>query len=355
MVRVTRRTVWLSEARRTAGLYVPVPCDPTGVMGPTEKQARGPHWRRSSRGLHLPAYVDSSVVEQRIVEAASRLPLEGAVTGWASLRWRGAEWFTGLDRDGLTPLPVSLAIPCGDIRPQPGIAISEEGMRARDIELVDGIWLTTACRSVLFEVRHAASLGAAVEVLDMAAYSDLVSVSEMVAHAAAAGPVKGIIQARKALGFADENSWSPRETGFRLVWERLAGRPRPLCNVPVFDLAGRHLATPDLLDPHAGVAGEYEGSLHLTGARRGSDVRREARMREAGLESVTMTSADLGGLDDVVRRIDAAYARAARQDPSARTWTTTRPAWWIDTDTVAARRALSPAQRERLLRYRRGA
>ena len=122
---------------------------------------------------------------------------------------------------------------------------------------------------------------------------------------------------------------------------------------PVFDLAGRHLATPDLLDPDAGVVGEFEGSVHLTGARRAADVRREARMRDAGLEPVTMTSADLGGLDQLVQRIDAAYARAARRDPTARGWTTTRPAWWIDTDTVAARRALSPAQRQRLLRYRR--
>ena len=66
------------------------------------------------------------------MEAAARLPLEGAVTGWASLRWRGAEWFTGLDRDGRTPLPGPLAIPCGDIRAQPGVAISEEGMRSED-------------------------------------------------------------------------------------------------------------------------------------------------------------------------------------------------------------------------------
>jgi hypothetical protein len=353
MVAMTRRPVWLSEERRDAGLVVPLPCDPTGVMGPTEKQARGPHWRRSSRGLYVPEYVDSSVVEQRIVEAAARLPLEGSVTGWASLRWRGAEWFTGLDRDGRTPLPVPLAIPTGDIRPQPGIAISEEGMRLRDAELFDGIWLTSACRSVLFEVRHARTVETAVEVLDMAAYSDLVSIAEMAAHAAAAGPVTGIIQARKALALAEENSWSPRETGFRLVWERGAGRPRPLPNVPVFDLAGRHLATPDLLDPEAGVMGEYEGSVHLTGARRGSDVRREEQLRDVGLEGVTMTATDLTGTDALVARIDAAYGRARRLDRSARAWTTTRPPWWVDTDTVAARRALSSADRERLLRYRR--
>ena len=54
----------------------------------------------------------------------------------------------------------------------------------------------------------------------------------------------------------------------RLVWELDAGHPRPLCNVPLFDRHGRHLATPDLVDPGAGVVGEYDGAVHLTGAQR---------------------------------------------------------------------------------------
>lgn len=330
----------------------PVPIDPDGVMGPTEKQSRGPHWRQSSHGLHVPAHVDAAVVEQRIVEAASRLPLEGALTGWASLCWRGAPWFTGLQPDGLTPRPVCLAIPVGDIRPQPGIAVCEEGLRPWDTELLDGIWLTSVVRTVLFEMRYAGSVAAAVEVLDMAAYSDLVSIAEMAAYAQVAGPVTGIVQARKALRLADENSWSPRETGFRMLWDRAAGRPRPLCNVPVFDHRGRHVGTPDLLDPVAGVAGEYEGAVHLVGERRAGDVRREEAFRSVGLERVTMTAADLGATGPFVERIHAAYRRAARISAGDRQWTLDQPAWWVDTTTVAARRGLSEGQRRRLLAYR---
>jgi len=350
---MVRRPVWLSDQRRAEGLVVPVPIDPTGVTGPTAKQARGPDWRVSSHGLHLPAYVDSSVVEQRIVEAAARLPMQGAVTGWASLRWRRAAWFGGLESDGITPRPVTLAIPFSDLRPVPGIRISEEGMRFDDMELVDGLWLTTSLRSVLFEMRHAPTVDAAVEVLDMAAYSDLVSISELVAYASAAGPVDGIVQTRKALELAEENSWSPRETRFRLVWERRAARPRPLCNVPLFDLAGRHVATPDLFDPWAGVAGEYEGSVHLDPTRRAGDVRREAALRGLDLECVTMTGADWPNTSALVARIDAAYERAARSGDRPRAWTLRQPAWWTDTSTVAARRSLTAGQRDRLLRYRR--
>ena len=43
----------------------------TGTSGPTPKQARGRGWRRTSRGLYVPADVDGSNPEQRIVEAAA--------------------------------------------------------------------------------------------------------------------------------------------------------------------------------------------------------------------------------------------------------------------------------------------
>jgi len=36
----------------------------------------------------------------------------------------------------------------------------------------------------------------------------------------------------------------------------------------------------------------------------------------------------------------------------ARAWTIEPPPWWISTTTVAERRSLDQAQRERLLRYR---
>ena len=52
-----------------------------------------------------------------------------------------------------------------------------------------------------------------------------------------------------------------------LIWMVDADLPRPLMNQPVFDLDGRHVATPDLLDVEAGLACEYNGSLHMNGNR----------------------------------------------------------------------------------------
>lgn len=234
-----------------------------------------------------------------------------------------------------------------------GVHVSQEHLRHRELVEVDGLTVTVPIRSVSFETRYADGWRAAVVVLDMACYADLVSIEEMAEYAAVIGPWTGIGKLRKAVAYADENSWSPRETAMRLAWTEDAGCPRPRCNIPVFDLAGRHIGTPDLFDPGAGVAGEYEGAVHLTGAQRAVDVRREEAFRRVGIEVVTMLAAEHGdGAAGFAARLRAAYARAQR---NPRRWTVTPPPGWVPTDTVRRRRQLSPFDRGRLLRYRRAA
>jgi hypothetical protein len=337
------------------GLVDPVRRDPTGRSGPTRGQASGPHWRRSSHGLYVPASVDGSVPEQRIIEAAALLPAYGGVTGWAALRWLGAAWFDGLAGDGRTRRPVCLVTACDDIRAKPGVAVSAERLNPRELTEYDALRITIAVRSVVFEMRYATSLATAVVAADMAMQADLVSTDELWAYALANPGRTGIPQCRDAIGLTDENSWSPKETSeLRLVWMLVAGFPRPLCNVPVFDRAGRHIGTPDLLDVEAGVAGEYDGATHLMGARRARDVRREHAFRSVGLEYFTIVAADRADSETAARRMVTTRERARFEPPSERRWTIEKPAWWIPTETVAQRRALSSGQRARLLGRRAG-
>ncbi|QZY28817.1 hypothetical protein [Nocardioides coralli] len=334
------------------GLVAPVRIDPAGLAGPTRGQARGPRWRASAHGWYVPAYLDPTVVEQRIVEAAACLLPYGGVTGWAALRWQHAPWFDGLGADGVTPRPVTLATGMFHGRSQPGITMSEERCRPEDLTEVDGLRVTTAVRSATFEMRYAADERSAAVVLDMAAYSDLVSISEAAAFADELNGWTGIPQCRAALPLADENSWSVRESLMRLVWEVDAGKPRPLTNRPVFDRAGRLLGVPDLLDPVAGVVGEYDGAVHLAGRQRARDVRREHLFRSVGLEYVVMLAPDFSDIDGFVSRLHATYARAAHAAESTRAWTIEPPPWWTPTVTVDQRRALDPSMRSRLLRHR---
>jgi hypothetical protein len=154
------------------------------------------------------------------------------------------------------------------------------------------------------------------------------------------------------MGFADENTWSPQEVTMRLIWQRDAGLPRPLMNTPVFDLSGRHIGTPDLLDVEAGVVGEYNGELHLEGTRRAIDVRREEAFRNVGLECFTMLAGDSANRPLMAARMIAARDRAGWIPEGRRAWTIVPPPWWIQTLTVDQRRSLSEGQRRRLLRNR---
>jgi hypothetical protein len=336
---------------RRPHLVMPVSVDPDGATGPTRGQARGPRWRRTSHGLFVPAGVDLTP-EQRIIEAAAVLREEEAVTGWAALRWEGAAWFEGTS-DGTTLRNVPLVV--GRQRmPQPGFSVSQEFLAPEDIRVVDGVPVTTRVRSVVFEMRYADGLGEAVVALDMACYSDLVSLAEVTAYIQVLGPVAGIQQARDALAEGDENSWSPRETLMRGVWTRMAGLARPLTNRPVFTLDGQHVGTPDTIDPELGLIGQYNGRDHITLAGTAVDVAQDADYRDLGLETATMLASDWVDLDGFTERLLAAARRAgSRTQP--RLWTVEPPKWWTPTHTVEHRRALTDWERDRFLRYRRAA
>jgi len=332
----------------THGVVAPVRTDPTGKDGPTRRQAAGAEWRRSSQGLYVPSYVELTP-EQRIVETGAIVPGLGAVTGWGAMRWLGATWFSGTDASG-TKRPVPLWCRRRLVRPQALFHLSEERFDPHARSLVDGVMVADAVAALTYEMRHAPTLTAAVQALDMAAYADLVSVAEATEWAHAHPSRVGIERCRRACAAGDENAWSPQETAMRMEWGHDRGRMTLLTNHPVFALDGRHQLTPDLLDARAGVAGEYDGAVHLTTGRRHRDIRREALYRELELELVVMTAPDVRAPEGFQRRLAAAYARVARRPASDRSWTIELPAWWVRTDTVERRRALTESERARWLR-----
>ena len=301
----------------------------------------------------MPVSVSRGNVEQRIVEAAAVVPPGSGVTGWAGLRWLGGVWFDGQGGNGSLELPVTLAIGDSTIKQQAGFEISEEHLRPFDLAVADGMPITTAVRSVTYLMRHASTLHEAVVALDMAAYNDLVSIAEVASYLPTMPAWTGIAQCRKATALANENAWSPREARVRLAWEHHARLPRLLTNHPVFDRVGRHIGTPDLLDEEAGVVIEYDGALHLAGAKRRRDRDREEAFRRVGLEYLVVMAGD--ELPSIVARMHQARERAFRQSAKRRDWTIEMPHWWIPTCTVEQRRALDPLERDRWLRLRRTA
>lgn len=268
------------------------------------------------------------------------------------MRWHGGRWFTGGPPNHPRDVPVVVGAPV--IRSRPGIAVwVERRLTPEHIRWVDGVAVTTPAFAVAFEVRRARSIAEAVTAVDMACYDDLVSLSEMRDFLGEdLRGWAGVARARDVLSRCDENSWSPAESRARLLWDESDYGHRPLCNAPLFDEDGNHLVTPDLLDEIAGVVVEYDGEDHWNRRRWLRDVDRLAPYRRLGLEPVVLTSRDLRDVVRFDQRLRQGYEVARTMSPVEYA-TLQPPAWWEPTHTVARRRALSPGQRAKLLRYRR--
>ncbi|KQT89193.1 hypothetical protein ASG49_15415 [Marmoricola sp. Leaf446] len=308
---------WQPRAPWPPDLVRPVPVDPSGVAGPTKRQAAGPYWRRTSSGLHVPADTRSDRVEQRILEQSARLPPGGAVTGWAACRVHGAAFFDGLARDGRTRVPVQVAVgPAGRLRAGPDAVGVHHVLLDEDLVVRHGIPVVVGVRAAYDAVRLAPDPRAAVVSLDMALAGRIATVQDLVAYAARQPRGRWVVH--RAIRLASPHSRSPRETELRLIWILDAGLPQPLVNCEVRDLDGRFLGIADLIDVEAGLVVEYDGAHHRTAARQSDDLRREDGLRRVGLEVVRVAGQDRR--DRVVRRLQEARSRCRFEAPEKRRW-----------------------------------
>ncbi len=208
---------------------------------------------------------------------------------------------------------------------RPGVVFLEDRL---DVVLMRHGVPCAPVRRALFDEMRCADLREAVVAMDMAAAAEVASVRMLREYVAHRAGWRGVPLVRAALELADEASRSPQETRLRLVWVLDAGLPAPLVNPPVFDLDGRLLGYPDLLDVGAGVVVEYDGEDHRPARRHSSDVDREALFRRHRLEVTRVTGPDLASTGRVVDRLLGARALARFEAPSRRRWTLVPPPWW---------------------------
>jgi hypothetical protein len=326
---VKQRHQWDPVCPSPPRLVRPVRLDPAGAVGPTRGQARGTKWRRTSQGFYVPSWVDGTLPEQRIMEQSVRLPEGGAVTGWASCRLGSANFFDGRLPDGVTLMPVPLSVgAAGDIRADAAVSVSCDRLEPDEMVVRHGIACARDRRALFDAMRTTDDVRESVVAMDMMAAAERVSIERMREYLGSRRGWKGVPVARAALDLASEYSRSPNETRMRLVWLLDAGLPSPRVNQSIFDLRGRLLGIADLLDPVAGVVGEYDGADHRSAHRQSKDVGREELFRRYGLEVFRVTGPDMPFRQRIVSRMRATRERAKWLPPERCQWTITAPVGW---------------------------
>jgi len=307
-------------------------------LDPTWRVANGPRYERVASGFYVPAQ-RPVCVEQRIVEAAARLAPDGStgvVTGWAGLRWRGATYFDGVLPYGVGEVPVELALgnSGANLTPLAGISVQRRWLVPSERTVVDGLPVATVQRCLFDEIACRGELWSAVQAIDMAAAARLISTWLFATYAGECHARDGAPLAREAVSYAVDESRSPREPWMRMGWRILAELPEPCVNEPVYAHDGALIGIPDLFDPVAGVAGEYNGEIHKGRERHRKDVGREERFRDHGIECFTVVEGDSRA--EAACRMVNARRRAKFLPPESRAWTLQRPPWSPAPETLDA-------------------
>jgi hypothetical protein len=293
--------------------------------GVAEHLLRTSRWERTSRGLYLPAGSGRSAT-QRIVSAAALLPRDGLVGGWAAGYVQGADHLDGCDRQR-HELPVDVLLPPGLHRlPVPGIAYRRASLGPGDATVVHDLPVTSLLRTAVDLACWADSVTEATVCLDLLLQAGLDLTA--LGSAVPAGR-RGAVQARRAVALARRGSRSPGETRLRLLYGAEFPAATVLLNPTLLDAGGRFVAIPDLFDPDAGLALEYDGASWDSDRKEGHRDRRQHRednVREEAVERlgvivVRADAADLGlHRRQTAYRLQRARADGLRRDRGRDGW-----------------------------------
>lgn len=292
------------------------------AAGVTEHELRGPLWVQVLPGRYAWAPTDREHARQRALVGASAAPDDGAAGGWAAAFLLGARQLDGSTFAPEIYEPVLVCMQRVRQRPWwPGVRPFRSELAPNDVVVADGVPVTSPLRTAFDLARLAPTVTEAVVRLDVMARDLGVDPGDVHDYARERRRWRGVPRVRAACRHVDPRSASPQESRFRMLWVLAAGLPTPLSNWPVNDLDGRLLGVVDLLDPDAGLAGEYDGADHAAPERRALDHARQETIEQHRLRVVRIAGPDLGRLRHrTVLRLQSRHALGRSRDRSRDRW-----------------------------------
>lgn len=261
--------------------------------------------QRLFRGVYAQEWVVVTVWES--ARAACALLPDAVVSHTTAAGVRG--WPVPCSALGAGPIHVTRAPERARSR-RPGLRVHRAELAASDVTVVQGLLVTSEARTL----RDLAALGLP--------HPDLVAVLDVLARrhgrewvrrvVAETSTGRGVRRLRRAACWCDPGADSPQESRVRLALHE-RGFTGLVHGVQVHDEHGQWVAAPDLADPVARVAVQYDGEVHADWRRRVSDIQRDELTRLAGWEVVVVTARDLHRPEALAFRVAAAYDRASRR------------------------------------------
>ncbi|TDO61023.1 hypothetical protein EV651_107297 [Kribbella sp. VKM Ac-2571] len=283
-------------------------------------------------------YVDGSLDEPlaRAACAQAAHP-RSVISHFTAAHLTGLRVWTGRDRQTAAN-PIWLSCEPGSRRnlKRTDVVLHRAGLTARDLQLYQGLWLTSDARTTVDIARELPLREAAVTVDH--ALSGSVSLAELEAVLERQYRWPGVRKARAAVALGDPRSESALESYARMVFAD-GGLPTPVLQVEFWD-GYRWLALRvDFWWPEFRTVGEADGLEKFEAAtpseRRRSlrrSFERDQQLSDCGLEVVHFGWEDaVLHPGDLVRRFRGAFERGSRRTGPVPTWRaaapqTTRPA-----------------------------
>jgi hypothetical protein len=245
--------------------------------------------------VYLPKHVEASL-QLRIVAAWLWSGRRGTVVGAAAAALHGTQWI---------PDDVPVELIHANPRTPPGVIARRDALLDNEIQLIDGLNVTTPERTA-FDIGRRGAIRSAVVRLDALARATGFKVEDAL-HVAQSHPRSpGLRRLESALELVDAGAQSPRESYLRLLLID-AGLPRPQTQIPVVGVDGMPVAYLDLGWEDCMVAVEYDGDQHRADRRQYlKDIRRLETLEQMGWIIVRVVAEDASAA--ILRRVRAAIA-----------------------------------------------
>lgn len=272
------------------------------VFGVSRSSLRGSQWRNVFRSVWANVDLPDSR-EMRLAAVRLVLPEGDFVCGLT------AAWLYGIDVQDRRGELVWMGCRTGRrLRVRPGCLIREITVEDSDLQMVDGVLMTTPLRTV-FDCGRWLSLVEGVVVADAIAHSGAVTRDELAAYAKSHRALRGVRRLDQVVNLMEPKSESPMETRVRLLIV-LAGLPRPEPQLIILGRRGEFVARVDLGYEAQRYIVEYDGAFHWE-QRRADDRRRDA-MRDLGWTVLIVSREDYYDTPDlIVAKVRRALNRSA--------------------------------------------